>query len=186
MSSDDQRISTEELLSMAEAVHVDTLTRWSGDPWQADVGQRAVQSQVFGQIGLVLTHGTEVLYGGDLVDAQRHQPDDGGRVPVVDLAKAGFTRGKAEAAALALWTNHRNATVDDVMLAELVTSLIESEQEALAAAGWDGDDVDALIAKIERDDPPDSFGDIDPDSFNLASTCPKCGFEFDPKGATAE
>lgn len=181
MSSDDQRISTDQLLDMAKPVHVDTLTRWEQSPWTGDVGLRSLQSTVFGQTGLVFTHGDTVLYGDDTVDAQRHQPDDDGFVPVVDLAQAGFNRQKAEAFVLAIWTNHRRTVPDNAMLAELVTQITQYDPDVAVASGWDGDDLDALLDALSRDDPPPSFGDVDVDSFDFEATCPKCGFEFDPK-----
>jgi CelD/BcsL family acetyltransferase involved in cellulose biosynthesis len=125
---------------------------------------------VFGQLSVVLAHGPLVLLGQDIVDAQRHQPDDDGFVPVVDLAAAGWDLHRAQAAALALWTNYRHSTVDDPLLAELVVSIHEQDSDLTGAAGWDGDDIDALILSIAP--PPlgdvlaEAGGDVDdPESF---------------------
>lgn len=175
MSSDDKRISTEQLLDLAEKVHVNDLTRWEGDPFQTDIGQRTLQTAVFGQTGLVLTWQGEIVYGADTVDAQRHQPDDAGYVPVVDLAKAGYSREMAQAAALAVWTNHRQAVPDYAMLAELVTGLHQWDHEVTEIAGWDGDDIDALLEAVDNlDDPPD-FGDDAGFPGSDVMRCPHCG-----------
>lgn len=171
MSSDDQRISTDQLLDMAKPVHVDTLTRWEQSPWTGDVGLRSLQSTVFGQTGLVFTHGDTVLYGDDTVDAQRHQPDDDGFVPVVDLAQAGFNRQKAEAFVLAIWTNHRRTVPDHTILAELVTELYQYDHDVSIAAGWDADELDALLTMLDKGGHLPSLDDgMDPDMADMQYT----------------
>ena len=180
MSSDDARLDTERLLELAVPTHVDNLTRWDGDPWQSDVGSAAAHSSRLGQTRLVLTHGGMVVYGGAVVDAQRHQPDDGGMVPAVDLAAAGFSLVEAQAAALSMMTADRAALIDRPLLAELTIGLHEAGGGLLEAAGWDGDDIDGVLADIERDDDEadDPIGGPAKDV-----RCPDCGSVFAPEGA---
>ena len=149
MSSDDQRVSTDELLALAQPVHVDQLdTTAFASPWAGDVGSRAVQSATFGNLELILTHGDVVLHGADRVEAERFEGRDGGTVPVVDLAAHGFSRQAAEAAVLSIRTHYDRDRADPVMLAELVTGLAQIEPEATVAAGWDGDSLDTLLDAV--------------------------------------
>ena len=161
MSSDDQRIGTQELLDHAKPVHVDTLTPWDQDPYQPDVGHAAVMSGEFGQGTLVLTHGTTVVFGSAAVDAQRHQPDDDGTVPAVDLAELGWSMQTAQRFATGLWTAAKSATTDEALLAELLTGWASEDMALLDGTGFDGDDLDALLEGLDLE--PITPFDIDPD-----------------------
>ena len=180
VSSDDQRVSTDELLALAQPVHVDTLETWGEAPWSQDVGTASVRSDIIGQVSLILTHGPVCLWGEDTVTAERLLDTDGGMVPAVDLAAAGFSRTKAEAVAVSLFLQSKRATVDDVLMAEVAVRVFQEDEMLAAAAGFDGDDVDAMIERINADAEAGLFDDDE--VFGAAGRsveCPSCGAVFE-------
>lgn len=153
MSSDDapMRISTDNLDDLLVNVHVDDLSFWDADPFAHDIGAATVRNAAFGHVRIPLVHDGEVLWGGALVEAERMEPRDDGRIRVLDLSAAGWSRERAIAAALGEITAERTAVADDVSLAELLIEIREHDETLTSAAGWDGDDIDALLEQIERD-----------------------------------
>lgn len=151
MSSDDRRISSERFAEAVTTVNVDTLTFWDEDPYQHDVGHASLHSDRLGNTQVVLTWGEVVVYGTAAVQAQIHQGNDAGMIPVVDLKGLGLSETEAKAAALSTMTAARNATVDDAALAELLLE-IQPDLTLLRATGWDEDDIDDLVSVLELSD----------------------------------
>ncbi|MEM9467971.1 MAG: site-specific DNA-methyltransferase [Actinomycetota bacterium] len=152
MSSDDRptdRISPELLASLQRETHVDTLTRWDGEPWDHDIGAATIRDSVFGKLRLPIVHSGEVIHGTDIVEAERVDPKDDGRVLVIDLTDTGWPIEKARAWALGQMTADQTATRDDHLLAELVLELRAENVAWTDAAGWAGDDIDELLASLQ-------------------------------------
>lgn len=155
MSSDEKRITPDELNELAETRDITTLTLWEEDPYGAgDIGAETVAQARLGQTEHVLVHGDLVLWGGVMVAAEHHQPLNGGTVSVIDVAAKGWSLSEAKAEVLRRFKRTADIMVDANLLAELVTQLHAEDAALLAAVGWDGDDIDALIAQIERQDEP--------------------------------
>lgn len=175
MSSDDvssDRISTEMLERLIRRSQVADLAPWTESPWSGyDLGAQTVRDSVFGKLRLPIVFEGEVLWGSDIVDAERIEPKDGGSVLVIDLTDTGWSRSQATAAVLGEATALRQMTTDDTLLAELVTALARDDMAMLEAAGWDGDDVDQLIGDLTRVS-DGAFGE-DEDKGSVA--CPNCG-----------
>jgi site-specific DNA-methyltransferase (adenine-specific)/site-specific DNA-methyltransferase (cytosine-N4-specific) len=168
MSSDDvasDRVSTEILEKLISTVDVSDLRAWAEQPLDYDVGLATVRDGVFGKLGLPVVWEGEVLIGSQIVDAEKIDPKDGGRVMVIDLTPLGWPRHKALAAALGELTAQRTAYWDDKLLAELVTSLHEQDAALLSQSGWGGDEIQELLDRIEADEAGvfdgDALGDLD-------------------------
>jgi ParB-like chromosome segregation protein Spo0J len=66
---------------------------------------------------------------------------------------------------------------EDILAAQL-QGLLTDDEALLEAAGFDEDELAAMLKdNIEQA----NTEEIDPDGFNMECTCPRCGFEFDPK-----
>jgi hypothetical protein len=52
--------------------------------------------------------------------------------------------------------------------------------------GFDADEIERALNPPQRDEsePDSSSQEINTDSFEMECKCPKCGFEFDPKGGS--
>jgi hypothetical protein len=175
VSSDDSRVGVDDLQRLIVETTVDELRQWERDPFQHDVGAATLRNTAFGHIRIPLVYDREVLWGGALVEAERVEPHDDGRIRVLDLHAAGWSRQRAEAAAIGEMTADRTATVDDRLLAETLIDLREFDLDLTDAAGWDGDSIDDLIAQIEADD-----SDLDLGGFGGGgTTCPNCGYVID-------
>lgn len=193
-SSDDQptdRVSTELLERLQRTCHVDELAAWPGDPFQHDVGAATVRDGAFGKLRLAVVVDGQVVYGADVVEAERVEPRDGGMVRVLDLTSLGWSARKAHAWAVGQMTADRQALVDEVQLAELLIDLHQNDAALAVAAGWDGDDLDALLRRIEEDN-PGTFGDGEPPAGEpggaggdgggdlVLVSCPECGHRWTP------
>lgn len=174
MSSDDQRIGVDEFLSHARPVDVDQLDTSLAAPWSRDVGLASLRSATYGVMDVVITHGNTVQFGHDTVIAEQMQPEDGGRVMAIDVAELGWPPIKAKGAALAKFNPHKLASVDKVLMAEWSVEVYQADSEWAAAAGFDGDDVDAMIAAMDDQDESIFGGDSDSDGGGMV-TCPNCG-----------
>lgn len=165
MSSDEKRITPDELNELAETRDIASLTLWEEDPYGAgDIGAETVAQARLGQTEHVLVHGDLVLWGGVMVAAEHHQPLNGGTVSVIDVAAKGWTLSEAKAEVLRRFKRTADIMVDANLLAELVTQLHAEDAELLAMVGWDGDDIDALLEQIERDEKAGLGGDLDGDA----------------------
>ncbi len=172
MSSDDvatTRLSTEMMARCIRRAHVDELARWTEAPWiDYDIGAQTVRDGVFGKLALPVVHDGEVLYHPRIVEAERMEPKDNGELMVLDLSPLGWPRNRALAAVLGEDTAEATRSVDRALLAELVTGIAQEDLSLLEAAGWDGDQVDDIIAELDADD-EGLFGDDDD------RCCPHCG-----------
>jgi len=124
-----------------------------------------------GENGIIAGHG-RVLAAGKLgMD----------KVPCIRLAHLTETQRRAYIIAdnkLAL-----NAGWDEEMLGLELSDLREVDFD-FDVMGFDGGEIESFLNPPEQDDNPDSSTqEIDPDGFDMECKCPKCGFEFDPKGA---
>lgn len=90
----------------------------------------------------------------------------------------------ADAHLLALADNKLNEKADwDA--AGVASILSEYGLDDAALAGWDAAELDKLAGELGVNEQPEesSTKEIDPDSFDLAHKCPRCGFEFNDGAA---
>jgi ParB-like chromosome segregation protein Spo0J len=103
------------------------------------------------------------------------------KVPCIRLAHLTDTQKRAYIIAdnkLAL-----NAGWDEELLGLELADLREADFD-LGLLGFDAEGIEAALNPPERDETPDSSSqEIDVDGMEMECQCPKCGFEFDPKGA---
>lgn len=175
MSSDDGRITPDELAGLEDTRHISTLTLWGQDPYGGtDVGVETLAMARLGQTERALIHGDTVLWGGVFVAAEYHEPRNGGNIAVVDVTNR-WTLNEAKAEVLRRFKRARNVIPDETALGELLVDLAQQDADLLASIGIDGDDIDDLINKLANDDddgfPPDDEGGRD-------VTCPACGAAF--------
>ena len=149
MSSDDTRITTDDLLTHANPVNAADLTPMDGHPWEGDVGLAATMSDAFGQTQLVFTHGQTIIWGEEIVRAQLAQPDDGGMVPAVDFAALGWPVERAQTWLLGRLSQQRRGTLDLSDLAELAAGRVTADPELAQMAGWDGDQLDDVLNTLD-------------------------------------
>jgi len=131
-------------------VPIDDLIRHPDNPRQGDVGAISASIEVNGWYGTVVAQSStgRVLAGNHRIEAARHLGMT--EVPVywVDVDDATARR-------IMLADNRTNdlATYDDAVLAELLTAVAEDDD--LLGSGYDGDDLDDLLAAIagDRDEP---------------------------------
>ena len=174
MSSDDQRITTDQLQTLIRVATVDELERWDEAPWGSyDIGQQTIRDTVFGKLTLPVIHNGKVRLGSRVVDGERIEPKDGGRILVIDLDPLGWSEQRAKAAVLGEMLGEREATIDEVLLGELVTDIASYDLSLTEAAGMDGDDIDALLEALNSD--PSDFDDDGHGSGERTVTCPDCG-----------
>ena len=72
-----------------------------------------------------------------------------------------------------------NAGWDEELLGLELTDLREVDFD-LGLIGFDGAEIELILNPPEQN-PESSTKEIDSDDFVMECTCPKCGFEFDPK-----
>jgi ParB-like chromosome segregation protein Spo0J len=77
-----------------------------------------------------------------------------------------------------------NSGWDEEMLGLELADLREADFD-LDVLGFDNFAIEQFLNPPERNDeaPESSGGEIDVDAMEMGCACPKCGFEFDPKGA---
>jgi len=101
----------------------------------------------------------------------------------IDVIRTGLKGSEATAYAIADNRTAELAEWDDDVLAATLQGLVTDDEELLAAAGFDEDELAELLEGITDgiDDENDgNTQEIDSD-FDLECQCPKCGFEFDRK-----
>jgi len=192
MSSDDTaRISFDQAESITVEAEVDSLRVWEKDPFHHDIPRARLRNFRFGQLRRPIVYGDEVLWGGAIVLAEKDDPLDDGRIRVIDLERAGWSREQAMAAALSETMTDRLSTVDDIVLAETLLELQTHDAGLLPLIGFDADDLDQILADlgdIETQFEPvepsgDSSwqpGDVEAERARLEGT-----FEGDTRGAHA-
>jgi len=76
-----------------------------------------------------------------------------------------------------------NAGWDEELLGLELADLREADFD-LGLMGFDADDIERALNPPDRDEsePDSSSQEIDVDGMEMECRCPKCGFEFDPKG----
>ena len=148
-------------------VPIDDLIRHPDNPRQGDIGAISASIEVNGWYGTVVAQSStgRVLAGNHRIEAARHLGMT--EVPVywVDVDDATARR-------IMLADNRTNdlATYDDAVLAELLTALAEDDD--LFGSGYDGDDLDDLLAPG-----PSEFPSYDED-IETDHECPKCGYQW--------
>jgi DNA modification methylase len=154
---------------------LDNLELWSSNPNQGDVGSIHASINRFGYNDVIAVWNGRVQ-GGNHRKIALHQLWQGGWRPsekdrmarvngddVLEVAAVDVshleTEQEANAFGLALNRTTRLGIDDDRMLAALLQDISAVDDDLLVAAGYDGDDVDLLLADLGmQDDPPDDPG----------------------------
>jgi len=98
--------------------------------------------------------------------------------PEIDCVVTDLKGSDAIAYAIADNRTSELAGWDDDVLAAQLQGLVTDDEALLEAAGFSEDDLAALLGDNTEQD---NTEEIDPDGFDMECTCPRCGFEFDPK-----
>jgi ParB-like chromosome segregation protein Spo0J len=148
---------------------------------EAQVAQIAGSIREFGFTNPVLIDGENGIIAGHgrVLAAQKLGL---GKVPCIRLSYLTDTQRRAYIIAdnkLAL-----NAGWDEELLGLELADLREDGFD-LELTGFDGDGIEAFLNPPEPEEnyPDSSTKEIDVDGMEMGCACPKCGFEFDPKGA---
>ena len=73
-----------------------------------------------------------------------------------------------------------NAEWDEELL-RLELGALDAEGFDLDSIGFDSGEIAELFREKEKKGEQSSAKEIDPDSYRMGATCPRCAFEFDPK-----
>jgi ParB-like chromosome segregation protein Spo0J len=100
----------------------------------------------------------------------------------VDIAEVDITDVQSVSLGIALNRTAELAEWDDEILAATLNGLA-LEEGLLEAAGYDEEELAAMLAEIDDQPKESSSEEVDVDSFEMDCKCPRCGFEFDNKQA---
>jgi ParB-like chromosome segregation protein Spo0J len=99
----------------------------------------------------------------------------------IDCVRTSLEGGDAVAYSIADNRTAELAEWDDDLLAAQLNGLLTEDEAMFEAAGFDEDELKRLLSDKLDDETGDNTEEIDPDSFEMECTCPRCGFEFNPK-----
>jgi ParB-like chromosome segregation protein Spo0J len=99
----------------------------------------------------------------------------------IQIVRTELTSSDAIAYAIADNRTSELAEWDDDILAAQLQGLLTEDEALLDAAGFDEDELAKLLNEPDLDDPDSSTSEVDTDGMEMECTCPRCGFEFDPK-----
>jgi len=100
----------------------------------------------------------------------------------IDVVTTDLTGAEASAYAIADNRTAELAEWDDPVLKATLEALADEDRALLDACGYTEAELDELVGEVEGDDEPDSStSEVDTDGMEMECTCPRCGFEFDPK-----
>jgi ParB-like chromosome segregation protein Spo0J len=99
----------------------------------------------------------------------------------IQIVRTELTSSDAIAYAIADNRTSELAEWDDDILAAQLQGLLTEDEELLDAAGFDEDELAKLLNEPDLDQPDSSTSEVDTDGMEMECTCPRCGFEFDPK-----
>ena len=144
---------------------------------QRNVEAIAASLKRFGQQKPIVIDKSKVVRAGNgTLEAAIHLGWD-----EIDVVLTGLTGAEAAAYAIADNRTAELAEWDDAALAATLEGLQFDDEELLAAAGFDEDELAKLLKDSELDDdqdPESSTEEIDENDFDLDHKCPKCGFEY--------
>ena len=148
------------------AVPIEDVKPWPGNPRQGDVGAMSEGLKRFGQRKPIVVQKSSAM-----IVAGNHTWKAAKALGWKSIAVNVIAVDDGEAVAFALSDNRIGdlASYDDAQLADLLKAVGE---EGLPGTGYDADDVDALLKKL---DPPDF-----PAEEKAQITCPKCGHCWTP------
>jgi hypothetical protein len=158
-------------------IPLDTIRPYDGNPREGDVGAIAVSLERNGQYRPIVVNRRDmrILAGNHTWKAARSLGWERIAATFVDV-------DEEQARRIVLVDNRSNdvASYDNAALAELLQSVVAEDGVAgLVGTGFDGDDLDELLADLNPDfDPvgPDEQPRLD--QRNAEGPCPSCGFEW--------
>lgn len=170
-----------------------TLKRWNRNYRQGDVGAIIQSIARFGFNGALRVWRDDVVIAGNhalmallQMKASAYQTPRGivehdGKwlIPCVDVSH--LSEIEAEAYAIADNRTQERGDNDNEQLAALLSSIAAEDEKLLLATGYDGDDVDALLAGLtDIYGGPDEFKEYD-EEIETEYCCPKCGYKWSGK-----
>lgn len=147
-SSDDHpgRITPDLLQRMLTTVDVAGLDRPARDPWAGDPGRATRLAAEFGTVAIPVVQDGQVLFGWEHVAAEQQQPQDDGRLLVLDVSDLHWPPERVWALVAGLRSLTDHTEVDRGLLAELLADIGQLDMGWLDAAGWDTDALEQLLA----------------------------------------
>jgi ParB-like chromosome segregation protein Spo0J len=163
-----------------ETVPIDSI---SPDPANARKhGARNLETVIasfrrFGQqIPLVVDKSNVVRVGNARLEAAKQLGWD-----TIQIVRTELTSSEAIAYAIADNRTAELAEWDDDVLAAQLNGLLAEDEELLASAGFTDEELEELLNEPSLEESPSSTEEVDVDGMEMECTCPRCGFEFDPK-----
>lgn len=165
------------------------LKTWDRNYREGDVGAIITSIDTFGFNGaLRLWQDNTVVAGNHALIALRQmkasafktprhivERDGAWFVPCVDVSH--LSKLQAEAFAIADNRTQERGTNDAQQLAELLSNLAAEDEKLLLATGYDGDDVDALLAGLTVPDTWNEYDESVADDVEYCE-CPECGHRW--------
>ena len=154
-------------------VPIEGLRPYHRNPRQGDVGTIMQSLEHHGQYRPIVVNSRtqEVLAGNHTLEAARQLGWEQIAATFVDV-------DEDQAARIVLIDNRANdlATYDDESLAALLSDLAKSD-EGLAGVGFDGDDIDDLLKRLDLNFEPEETGQPRLDQRSPVE-CPSCGYRW--------
>jgi ParB-like chromosome segregation protein Spo0J len=165
---------------IVETVEIDSI---SPDPANARKhGARNLETVIasfrrFGQqIPLVVDKSNVVRVGNARLEAAKQLGWD-----TIQIVRTDLTSSEAIAYAIADNRTAELAEWDDDVLAAQLNGLLAEDEQLLASAGFTDEELEELLNEPSLEESPSSTEEVDVDGMKMECTCPRCGFEFDPK-----
>lgn len=165
------------MIDTVEQVPVDGLTPFDDNPRQGDVGAICVSLEANGQYRPIVVNRRDqtILAGNHTWRAAKSLGWETIGATFVDVDDATARR-------IVLVDNRSNdlASYDDQVLADLLEAIATEEgPEGLVGTGFDGDDLDELLADLDPSfEPVEDDEQPRLDQRNAQGPCPSCGFEW--------
>jgi hypothetical protein len=162
----------EIITTPAKLVPIDSLVPHPNNPRQGDVGAIVQSIRANGFYGAIVAQaGTNVIIVGE----HRWLAAKEAGMTKVPAAFADVDDATALRVMLADNRTSDLASYDQGLLAEVLKAAVTSSN--LEGTGYDGDDLDALIAGIAGPEAPEEFKNVD-GSLETSYCCPRCGYEW--------
>lgn len=156
---------------------IDDLRPFPDNPRQGDIGAIAESLMEHGQFRpLIVNIRDGGSYGNQTVLGGNHTLEAARQLGWAKVAGYTIDVDDDQAMRIVIADNRTSdlASWDKAGLAEILASLAGTDH-GLSGTGYDPDDLEKLITDVSA---PLQFADVDPATFDMEHTCPRCGYEF--------